>query len=158
MQITRATTYALSAVLQLADSPTRVRSAPWLAEATGVPTRFLAKILSRLSRARLLISTPGARGGFRLSRPASRISVWDVVEAVEDSPKLIGCLENDEFCGRAGGACAMQEVWKAAQDAMVRELSRSTLDEVARRDAALKSWPTTASAPTPQCSSPTNAT
>lgn len=153
MQTTRATTYALAAVLQLADSPTRVRSAPWLAEATGVPTRFLAKILSRLSRARLLISTPGARGGFRLSRPASRISVWDVVEAVEDSPKLIGCLESDEFCGRAGGGCAMQEVWKAAQDAMVRELSRATLDEIARRDAALKSWPAP-NAPAPSCSSP----
>lgn len=138
MHITRATAYALQAMVQLAGSPTRVRSAPWLAESTGVPTRFLAKILSRLSRARLLLSTPGARGGFRLSRPASRISVWDVVDAVEDSPKLIGCLGDENYCAGAA-SCAMKDVWQRAQDAMQRELAGASLEEITGRSAEMAS-------------------
>jgi Rrf2 family protein len=140
MKITKATEYALRAISQLAEDPERVRSAPALARDTGIPGRFLAKICSRLVAAELLTSYPGARGGFVLARPASRITVWDVVSAVEDDPRLLPCLGADGECEEID-TCGLRPVFERAQDAMREELTRTTLDEVVRRGRALKTWP-----------------
>ena len=128
MLVTRATQYALQAVLTLAREPVRLYSARRLARETGTPARFLSKILSGLSRARLLISSPGVHGGFRLARPANRISVWDVVSAVEETPILDPSLATSHDEEDSGGE-ALHGVWVAAQAAMERELSRVTFDE-----------------------------
>jgi Rrf2 family protein len=68
-------------------------SAARLAEYHGVPAPYLAKHLQALVRAGLLESVPGPRGGFRLARPATEISVLDVVEALDGSEPSFTCTE-----------------------------------------------------------------
>lgn len=146
MRVTKATEYALRAMVELSDDPERVRSAPALGRVTGIPGRFLAKICSRLVGAGLLQSYPGARGGFVLARAANRISTWDVVQAVEDDPRLLECLGPDGKCVEMD-TCGLRPVFDRAQEAMRAELERTTLDEVVRMTRAVKSWPRRGEAP-----------
>lgn len=64
-----------------------------LAEYHGVPAAYLAKHLQALSRAGIVESVPGPRGGYRLARPATEVSLLDVVDAVEGAEPAFRCTE-----------------------------------------------------------------
>jgi len=64
-----------------------------LAEYHDVATAYLAKHLQALSRAGILEALPGPRGGYRLARPAARVTVLDVVEALEGRESAFRCTE-----------------------------------------------------------------
>lgn len=79
------TEYACIAVLELAvhfgsDEPVRIRS---IAEAHGIPQRFLVQILLQLKQAGLVASTRGASGGYRLVKDPAEVTLGDVVAVVE---------------------------------------------------------------------------
>src|SRR5207245_8836293 len=64
-----------------------------LAEFHGVPTAYLAKHLQALSRAGVVESVAGPRGGYRLSRPPDEITLYDIVAAVEGTAPAFRCTE-----------------------------------------------------------------
>ena len=79
--LSRSGVYALQATLHLAQQlPETYVSAAHLAKSLSVPSEYLAKILHRLSREGLLVSTRGSRGGYRLSVPAEELTVERIVE------------------------------------------------------------------------------
>ena len=84
MKLTRASSYALHAVEYMAargeDTPV---ASHHIAEARGIPERFLLKVLKPLVSARLLHSVKGPNGGYRLARPASDITMLEILEAVD---------------------------------------------------------------------------
>jgi Rrf2 family protein len=84
MKLTRASSYALHAVAFMAaqknDKPIASHK---IAEARGIPERFLLKVLKPLVSARVLLSIKGPNGGYRLARPASDISMLEILEAVD---------------------------------------------------------------------------
>src|SRR5947209_8292305 len=67
--------------------------APRLAEFHGVPPAYLAKQLQALARAGIAESVPGARGGYRLARPADEITLLDVVHAIDGPEPAFRCTE-----------------------------------------------------------------
>ena len=73
--------------------PERSLPAAKLAEYHGVPAAYLAKHLQALSRAGILESVQGPRGGYRLARPATAITVLDVVEAIDGAEPAFRCTE-----------------------------------------------------------------
>lgn len=84
MKLTRASSYALQAVAYMAaqhkENPT---ASHIIAEDRKIPERFLLKVLKPLVSAQVLYSVKGPNGGYRLARPASEISVLEILEAVE---------------------------------------------------------------------------
>ena len=84
MRLSRASTYAVLATIQLSDS---TASAPipcsQLSKLGGMPERFLLQVLRSLVNEGLLKSTRGVDGGYRLAKPLSQISLLDVVEAID---------------------------------------------------------------------------
>src|SRR2546421_6052241 len=64
-----------------------------LAEFHGVPAAYLAKHLQALSRAGIVESLPGHRGGYRLARPATDTTLLDVVEAIDGTEPSFRCTE-----------------------------------------------------------------
>ena len=64
-----------------------------LAEFNGVPAAYLAKHLQALSRAGIVESVTGPRGGYRLARPATEITMLDVVEAIDGVEPPFRCKE-----------------------------------------------------------------
>lgn len=84
MRISRASTYALLAAVQLSDSPT---SPPipcsQLAQLGDMPERFLLQVLRNLVNEGLLKSTRGVDGGYRLAKPLTQITMLDIVQAID---------------------------------------------------------------------------
>jgi Rrf2 family protein len=128
--------YAVRAMAQLAaaggDEPVK---ADTIARAQDIPLKFLLGILSDLKRAHLLRSQRGAEGGYWLARPATEISLADVIRAID------GPLANvhDTSLNRLsypGPAESLREVWMA-----VRTSLRSVLEVVSLADLASGSLP-----------------
>src|SRR5262249_22270547 len=84
MKLTRASSYALHAVVHMAaqkkNDPVASHT---IAKARDIPDRFLLKVLKPLVSAQVLISVKGPNGGYRLARPANEITMLEVLEAVD---------------------------------------------------------------------------
>src|SRR5207245_10591717 len=84
MRLTRASSYALHALVYMAaQKHNRPIPSHIVAKARGIPERFLLKVLKPLVSARVLSSIKGPNGGYRLAKPASEITVLEVIEAAD---------------------------------------------------------------------------
>jgi Rrf2 family protein len=134
MNVGRRVDYALRALCYLAaQDDDRAVTCTEIQARQSVPPSFLSKILRRLVAAGVLESVPGARGGFRLGRPADRISVRQVYECIVGQLSLIDCVERrDEFCCFAS-VCAQREVWHGAQRVLFDYLDGISVRQIADR-------------------------
>lgn len=131
MQLTRAADYAVRVMIHMAGLPpaTRIQRTA-LAGATAVPESFMSKVLQALVRARLITSRRGVDGGFELTRPPERVSLLDVVEAIEGPIQLNFCMMSNDSCERHT-SCPAHFVWADAQAAMTSVLKRASLADLA---------------------------
>jgi len=132
VRITAKADYAVRAAAELAAAEPSARpvKSEAIAAAQGIPRNFLENILSDLRHAGLVKSQRGAEGGFRLARPASEVSVADVIRAVE-GPLAAVRGEAPEDVGYVGAAAPLQDVWIA-----VRASLRSVVEQVTLADLA----------------------
>jgi Rrf2 family cysteine metabolism transcriptional repressor len=128
--------YSLKALLMLADryptaQPLRVEE---IAAAQGVPENYLRRLLIELKRAALVLSQKGPNGGYMLARSPARITMADVVEAIEGDYTPVECLEDGatSFCPRDSG-CPMREIWRDVRESVIGVLRRATLQSLAER-------------------------
>ena len=84
MRITARVDYAVRAATELAAAPPGPMKGDALATSQGIPVKFLENILADLRRAGLVASQRGAEGGYRLARPASEVTVADIIFAVDE--------------------------------------------------------------------------
>jgi len=87
-------------------------SAREIAESYEIPLELLAKVLQRLVRARLLVSVQGTRGGYRLGRSATTISVADVIQAVDGPVTVTACSPDDHRCEQYSKCSIRDPLWK----------------------------------------------
>lgn len=131
LQISRKIEYGLRAMVYLASiAPDVVVPFREIARRMDVPEDFLAKILKTLVSKKYVVSTRGARGGYKLSRPASEISMLDVIEAVEGPIVVNVCQDNHDACAVIK-SCTMYSVWKLGQQRMLEVYRHATLDKLA---------------------------
>jgi Rrf2 family protein len=136
VKFTRKTDYALRAMQNLArryylarsEGVATARPVPVasIAKDTGMSIRFLQGTVARLSRAGLLKTAPGPRGGIALSRSPEAISILEIVESVEGGINLMGCFEHPENCCDAN-LCSIMSVLHAAQAALAASLRNTNL-------------------------------
>ncbi|MBT5775006.1 MAG: Rrf2 family transcriptional regulator [Dehalococcoidia bacterium] len=130
--------YGIRAVLDIARHHRRgLRKTREIAQAMDIPSNYLSHILSALVRRNILIATAGPMGGYRLARPPSRIRLLDVIEAVEDPIELNRCILQGSPCS-PDQPCAVHSSWLTAQNAMQRELRRTTFAQLLRQDTAVR--------------------
>lgn len=109
-----------------------------LAEYHGVPSAYLAKHLQALSRGGILESVPGPKGGYRLARPSSEITMLDVVEAIDGVEPAFSCTEIRRRGPTALPAreyrvpCGIHVVMDRADAAWRAELGAVTLADLVR--------------------------
>ena len=129
MQITRQADYAVRAVLFLAQiGPDERAATSQIAEEQKIPPSFLAKIVSQLSVAGLLQTSRGARGGVSLAKPASEVSLLEVVEAIDGPIMLNDCVVDHSQC-TFGDSCPLQPIWCEAQSELVSRLANTKFDQ-----------------------------
>jgi Rrf2 family protein len=130
MQITRQADYAMRAVLHLAKLGMERRAATsQIAEDEHIPPSFLAKIVSQLSVAGLLHTSRGARGGVSLARSPEKISLLEVIEAIDGPILLNECVLDSALCV-FGDSCPIHPVFCEAQSELVDRLQRTTFGHV----------------------------
>src|SRR5438105_9981240 len=96
LRLSKKADYALIAMKHLALRGDRgSSSAREIAELYAVPIELMAKVLQRLVRRGLLASHQGTRGGYQLVRVASKISVADVIQAIEGPVQVTACSTED---------------------------------------------------------------
>src|SRR5262249_55586781 len=83
MRLTRATAYAVNALARLAAARSPAPTARGPPPPAGAPGDSLAKALRPLAQARLLVSVKGPSGVYARARPAARITLLEILEAVE---------------------------------------------------------------------------
>jgi Rrf2 family protein len=125
--------YSVRAVLDLGLHYGRGRrKAQEIAASMRIPRKFAPQILANLVRTGLLTATAGRDGGYELSRAPSRICLLDVVVAAEGEVELRRCVLRGIPCGKSD-TCAAHEAWSTAQQAMVRQMRRTSIAEIVRR-------------------------
>ncbi len=106
-----------------------------LARKVQVPSHYLAKVLATLARTGVLTATRGARGGYRLARPARQITLLEVVEPFEGKRARPGCLLRPGEPCREGAACSAHAAWSGVKTTYLRFLETTTLADIQGIDA-----------------------
>jgi Rrf2 family protein len=137
MRVSAKVDYALRAMLELAAAETtdELVKSERVAAAQSIPQKFLENILLDLRHAELVTSRRGVEGGYALARPASEISVADVIRAVE-GPIATVRGERPEAVEYDGAARALAPVWLELRAAMRGVLEETTLGDVVARSGA----------------------
>ncbi len=94
-----------------------------------ISIRYLEQIIIPLKISRLVKSIRGAGGGYTLARHPSKISLAEILHALEGSCCLVECVEDIDFCQRMS-FCATHEVWKEASDLLKNYFEKLTLQDL----------------------------
>ncbi len=141
LALDRRSEYAMRAVLDVASqSAPQWRKKREIADVTGVPLSYLAHILAALVQARILVARSGPRGGYGLGRPSERITLLEIIEAVEGPIGAENCALRGGTCNWAE-PCAVHGAWTRAQEAIVSELQGTTVAEVLSETASVDQTP-----------------
>jgi Rrf2 family protein len=113
-----------------------------LAQLQGVPLDYLAKIFTKLAKAKLVVATEGVRGGFKLARPSDEITLLDIVNAIDGQKLIFDCREIRGRCALFEGSapawaldgyCAVHGAMMTAQKRMEDALAQTTILDLARK-------------------------
>lgn len=101
MQLNQATDYAFRLVLHLAGMPAgEIVNGQTISEQQNIPPRFLLKIVRFLTQAGLVKSYRGVDGGFALARDPDKITLADVIIAMEGPINIHRCLADNDSCSK----------------------------------------------------------
>jgi Rrf2 family protein len=131
MRISAKADYAVRALVELAaaegEKPVKAER---IATAQGIPLNFLENILGELRHGGIVRSHRGAEGGFRLAKPASEITVADVIRAVEGPLASVRGAPPEE-ASYAGAASSLPRVWIAVRANLRRVVEQVTIADIA---------------------------
>ncbi len=127
MLITRETDYAVRTVLYLAREGDRIANVTEVAHAMHIPKSFLAKILQRLTKSNILVSSRGVKGGFRLAKKPSEISLLDIMMSIQGKTTINLCVIDSKKC-RLSATCSVHPVWVDIRKEVEKRLQKHTID------------------------------
>jgi Rrf2 family protein len=132
MKLTRASSYALHAVaymaIQKSDKPV---ASHHIAQARGIPERFLLKVLKPLVSARVLLSIKGPNGGYRLARTPQEISMLEILEAVDGPIRGQAPFTDDEIDGNLNHK--LENICKQSADQVRKQLDKVRISDLISR-------------------------
>jgi Rrf2 family protein len=119
--------HALAVVAAGAERATRTRE---IAVRLKASAAHLAKVMVALEHAGLVVGTRGPAGGYRLTRPASRISLKEIYEAIEGPMQTRECLFGKPVCDAEG--CALSDYFGKLNREVMRTLQRTRLTDLVK--------------------------
>jgi len=127
--VTRYSLRALSDLCAQEDSPVAVGD---IARRQEIPPSYLEQLFAKLRRGRVVKSVRGAQGGYVLTRPASEITVAEIIKALGE-PIAFGDCQTDAGCGNIYD-CPTYELWQKLKTSVDDILESTTLEDLAKRE------------------------
>jgi len=123
-----------NAVILMADLAVNCRSGAFVsltevAERQGLSRSFLEEIIAPLKSAGLVKAKRGAYGGYVLSRESEKITVREIIEAIEGPVMFVECLAAGHGCSLSG-SCTSKRLWGRVQGKVAEALEEMTLAEL----------------------------
>ncbi len=132
MRLTRAANYAIHAVVFMAaQKHNRPMASHQIAEARGIPERFLLKVLKPLVSVRVLRSVKGPNGGYRLAKPPTDISLLEILEAVDGPVRGQESYPGEQTDGQLNKR--LDQICNQAAEQVRRQLQKVRVSDLASR-------------------------
>lgn len=131
LRISEAASLAIHAMALIARESEKVHSTHGLATTLGVSEAHLSKVMQRLTRAGLVSSVRGPKGGFVIARGAGDIRLLEVFEAIEGHLELKGCLLRKPICN--GTDCVLGQLLGNVNREMQDYLGNTRLSDICRK-------------------------
>ncbi|MCX7012002.1 MAG: SUF system Fe-S cluster assembly regulator [Candidatus Sumerlaeota bacterium] len=143
LRVTKLTDYGVLLLSQMADGDEREAcTARDLADSTRLPLPMVSKIAKLLAHHGLLLSHRGAKGGYSLARPAHKITLAEIIAALEGPIAITDCLGHDDCRCEADPICSMRGNWDVVNHAVRGALEGVTLEDmVAGKKVTVPSFP-----------------
>lgn len=134
-RISRITDYGIVILAHLATQmDDAAHNSREISSQTQLPYPVVSKILKSLTRAGLLDSIRGSKGGYRLARPPAQISVVQMIAALEGPVAMTECMIHPGACSQEDN-CGLQGPWQRINGAVQDALEKITLADIAEPDA-----------------------
>ncbi|MBF0478060.1 MAG: Rrf2 family transcriptional regulator [Candidatus Omnitrophica bacterium] len=127
--INKNTDYAVQAIYYIAQKSPDIVSTVEVEEKLGLPRPFIRKILQILTKAEILSSSKGNKGGFTISRPLSDIYLLDLMQLFQGRIAFTDCSFQKKVCPNAGH-CPLRRRIKTIEETVINELKGVTLKEL----------------------------
>lgn len=127
--LSRSGTHAIRALVMLAGTPGTYSGAQMIADNTGAPRNYLGKILQQLARRGIVESQKGLGGGFRLAKKSDEITLYEIVESLEDVGRWGSCVLGEGSCDDSH-RCAMHDRWRVIRDGYLEMLRTTTVRDL----------------------------
>ncbi|CAA2139097.1 Rrf2 family transcriptional regulator [Hyphomicrobium sp. ghe19] len=137
MRLTALADYSLRVLMYLGTNPDRLATIDEIADAYGISSNHLMKVVHRLGQLGFVETQRGRGGGLRLGKPSGEVTLGEVVRAVEEDFELVECFGAGNTC-LISDVCRLKRVLRRALEAYFEVLDDWTLaDIVANRKALL---------------------
>ncbi|MBP9855170.1 MAG: Rrf2 family transcriptional regulator [Candidatus Omnitrophica bacterium] len=125
--LTKTSKQVINALVELA----KLKEDEWLgvgaiAQRTKAPQNYLGKMLQNFASTGLVVSQKGLGGGFRLARSPEKITLFDVVEPIENVSVWTGCALGMKKCSDVN-PCAVHYQWKTVKNQYLNFLKKTTI-------------------------------
>lgn len=132
--------YGLRALIDLAlyseEEPVNIQS---IAKRQNISESYLEQLVRKLRTAGLVTSVRGAGGGYQLARPASEISVGDVLRALEGNLAAVTCSGGQEESGCQGAdLCVTRYVWQRINESITQAVDTMWIDQLVEESRKLR--------------------
>ena len=111
MKVNTKVRYGLRAILQIAEGyggdPVPISA---IAESQEISGKYLEQVVGTLRKANLITSRKGVKGGYSLVEPPEKITLWQIISALDSHTTLVECVLDPELCDRSGD-CLTRSIW-----------------------------------------------
>lgn len=130
LKLNRMTDYAVVVLGQMSRDPGQVRTAAALSETTAIPLPTVSKLLKIMAGVGLVTSHRGANGGYSIDRGAERVTVAEIVQAIDGPIALTACVEDGEGGCEVSSSCPISGNWNRVNQAVRQALEKVTLADL----------------------------
>ena len=130
MQLLHSSKYAIRILSYIANhDEQQLCNAKELSETLIIPYKFLTKIMMKLVKADFIISIRGREGGYKLSRPASSITIIEILNHFNEYPEYEQCILGIGSCN-AKNKCALHDQWVKPKSMIKKMFENTTLEDI----------------------------
>ena len=131
--LTTKTQYAVAAMLELAKANLHekdVLSIATISESQSIDACYLSMIFSNLRKQKLVLSTRGLHGGYKLAKSTADIAISEIMNAVGEKIRMTRCHDKQEGCTKSGQKCSAHNMWSTLEDRIERYFASITLQDL----------------------------